>query len=44
MGVWTVGTTSAEFDIPRTCEKGASTLQVIVNGLASAGVAVTLNS
>ena len=44
MGVWTVGTTNAEFDIPGTCETGASTLQVIVNGLASAGVSVTLNS
>jgi hypothetical protein len=44
MGVWTSGTTSAEFDIPSSCQTGASTLQVIVNGIASAGTAVTLNS
>ena len=44
MGVWTTGTTNAEFDIPGACETGASTLQVIVNGIASKGVSVTLNS
>jgi len=44
MGVWTTGTTNAVFDIPNTCETGASSLQVIVNGIASAGVSVTLNS
>ncbi|HEX3430113.1 MAG TPA: hypothetical protein VHT03_04435 [Rhizomicrobium sp.] len=43
MGVWTKGTTNAEFDIPKGCETGASTLQVIVNGIASAGTAVTLS-
>ncbi len=43
MGVWTTGTTSAAFDIPKRCETGASTLQVVVNGLASAGAKVTLN-
>ncbi len=43
MGVWTTGTTNAEFDIPNTCETGASTLQVIVNGIASKGVSVTLS-
>jgi hypothetical protein len=43
MGVWTKGTTNAEFDIPSTCETGASTLQVIVNGIASLGTAVTLS-
>jgi len=43
MGVWTSGTTSAVFDIPNSCESGASTLQVIVNGIASKGVAVKLN-
>ncbi|HEX3430116.1 MAG TPA: hypothetical protein VHT03_04450 [Rhizomicrobium sp.] len=43
MGVWTRGTTSAEFDIPASCETGASTLQVVVNGIASAGTAVTLS-
>ncbi|HEY3637400.1 MAG TPA: hypothetical protein VGK90_04550 [Rhizomicrobium sp.] len=43
MGVWTSGTTNASFDIPKTCEKGASTLQVVVNGIASAGTKVTLS-
>jgi len=43
MGVWTKGTTNAEFDIPKGCETGASTLQVIVNGIASAGTSVTLS-
>jgi len=43
MGVWTTGTTNATFDIPATCETGASTLQVIVNGIASKGTAVTLS-
>jgi hypothetical protein len=43
MGVWTKGTTKAEFDIPASCESGASTLQVVVNGVASKGTAVTLS-
>jgi hypothetical protein len=43
MGVWTTGTTNATFDIPSGCETGASTLQVVVNGIASAGVSVTLS-
>ena len=43
MGVWTTGTTNAEFDIPSSCGTGASTLQVIVNGIASTGTAVTLS-
>jgi hypothetical protein len=43
MGVWTSGTTNAVFDLPSGCETGASTLEVIVNGIASAGVSVTLN-
>jgi len=43
MGVWTSGTTNAEFDLPKTCETGASTLQVIVNGIASTGTSVTLS-
>ncbi|HEX4079391.1 MAG TPA: hypothetical protein VHX61_11035 [Rhizomicrobium sp.] len=42
MGVWTSGTTNATFDIPSTCGSGASMLQVVANGIASAGVAVTL--
>jgi hypothetical protein len=44
MGVWTSGTTTASFDLPSSCETGASTLQVVVNGIASAAVSVTLNS
>ena len=43
MGVWTKGTTKAEFDIPASCESGASMLQVIVNGIASKGTSVTLS-
>jgi hypothetical protein len=43
MGVWTTGTTNAQFDVPSTCETGASTLQVVVNGIASKGVSVTLS-
>jgi hypothetical protein len=43
MGVWTSGTTNAVFDLPKSCETGASALQVVVNGIASTGTAVTLN-
>jgi hypothetical protein len=43
MGVWTTGTTNAVFDVPSGCEAGASSLQVVVNGIASTGTAVTLN-
>jgi len=43
MGVWTTGTTNAEFDIPGSCETGASALQVIVNGIAATGVFVKLS-
>jgi hypothetical protein len=43
MGVWTTGTTNAVFDIPSSCATGASTLQVIVNGIASTGTSVTLS-
>lgn len=42
MGVWTTGTTNAVFDIPSSCEKGASILEVVVNGIASKGTPVTL--
>jgi hypothetical protein len=42
MGVWTSGTTSALFDLPKGCETGKSTLQVVVNGIASMGVRVKL--
>jgi hypothetical protein len=44
MGVWTTGTTNATFDVPTTCQTGASTLQVVVNGIASTGVNVTLQT
>jgi hypothetical protein len=44
MGVWTTGTTNAQFDVPKTCETGASTLQVVVNGIASQGVNVTVQT
>jgi hypothetical protein len=40
MGVWTAGTTSAEFDLPASCEAGSSRFQVIVNGIASTAVKV----
>ncbi len=43
MGVFTQGTTNAEFDIPKKCETGPGTLQVIVNGIASSGTSVTLD-
>jgi len=36
-------TTSAKFDIPGGCEAGASTLEVVVNGVASPAKPVTLN-
>ena len=35
--------TNAKFDIPAGCEAGASTLEVVVNGVASKAQAVTLN-
>jgi hypothetical protein len=44
MGVWTTGTTNATFDLPNSCETGASTLTVVVNGISSKGVSVTLSS
>jgi hypothetical protein len=34
---------SAEFDVPTKCDAGASNLQVVVNGIASAPSAVTVN-
>src|SRR5438552_1567442 len=43
MWVWTTGTTNAVFDIPKSCEKGAITLQVVVTGLAPVGASVTLD-
>jgi len=35
--------TTAKFDIPNACETGATTLQVVVNGVASPAKAVTVN-
>ncbi len=35
--------TTAKYDIPAGCEAGASTLQVVVNGVASAAKPTTLN-
>ena len=35
--------TTAKFDIPNACETGATTLEVVVNGVASPAKAVTVN-
>jgi hypothetical protein len=35
--------TSTKFDVPNSCETGASTLQVVANGIASKAKVVTLN-
>jgi hypothetical protein len=43
MGISNGGTSTTKFDIPAGCETGASTLEVVVNGVPSAGTAVTLN-
>jgi hypothetical protein len=43
MGIDDGTATTAQFDIPASCETGASTLEVVVNGVPSAGKAVTLN-
>jgi hypothetical protein len=43
MGVADTGGSSTKFDIPGGCQAGASTLEVVVNGIASAPLAVTLN-
>ena len=43
MGVFTKGTTNASFDVPSSCETGTSTAKVIVNGLASPVVNITVN-
>jgi hypothetical protein len=44
MGVAT-GTTkvTTEFDIPATIETGASTLEVVANGIPSKSITVTVN-
>ena len=43
MGVAGTKTTNAQFDVPSSCETGASTLTVSVNGISSKGIAVTVN-
>lgn len=43
MGIDDGTVTTAKFDIPASCEKGASKMQVVVNGVASKNKAVTLN-
>ncbi|HEY1614655.1 MAG TPA: hypothetical protein VGF97_13285 [Rhizomicrobium sp.] len=43
MGVFITGTTHAAFDTPSGCETGASTAQVVVNGLASTPVNLTVD-
>ena len=43
MGISTGSRTRTKFDVPATCETGASEIAVIANGIASAPVAVTLN-
>jgi hypothetical protein len=43
MGISDGTPTSTKFDIPNSCETGASTLQVVTNGIASKAKAVTLN-
>lgn len=43
-GISTAGQGSAaKFDVPNSCEAGASTLEVVVNGIASAAKNVTIN-
>ena len=43
MGVFNTKAMKAKFDVPASCEAGASMLTVSVNGIQSKGVAVTLN-
>jgi len=43
MGVASPKKVTAQFDVPSSCETGASTLRVSVNGIASKPVAVILN-
>jgi hypothetical protein len=43
MGISDGTLTSTKFDIPNSCETGASNVQVVVNGIASKAKAVTLN-
>jgi len=44
MGVATgSATVSTNFDVPATMETGASTLEVVANGIPSSSVSVTVN-
>jgi hypothetical protein len=43
MGVASMATVTTMFDVPAGIEVGASTIEVIANGVASAPVAVTVN-
>ncbi|MBV9990758.1 MAG: hypothetical protein JOZ72_05640 [Alphaproteobacteria bacterium] len=43
MGIDDGTKTAAKFDIPASCETGASTMEAVVNGIPSKGKAVTLN-
>ncbi len=43
MGISNGGKTRTKFDVPASCETGASQIEVIANGIASEPVAVTLN-
>jgi hypothetical protein len=43
MGVANTQKMNARFDLPASCETGASTLKVSVNGISSKGVAVTVD-
>ncbi len=43
MGLNTAAAGTTKFDIPNTCELGDSTLEVVVNGVASAAKVVTLH-
>ena len=43
MGVFNTKTMRAKFDVPASCEAGASKLRVSVNGIQSKPTAVTLN-
>ncbi len=43
MGVANTKKMNAKFDVPSSCETGASTLTVAVNGISSKGKAVTVN-
>ena len=42
MGISTGATTSTQFDVPASCEKGASRVQVVANGVASVSKKIKL--